>query len=133
MLESCRYHIRKRRFSVKRGISRLDERSKYLLLGDDCGVKFNSNKGFEILNIGINYAAPLQKSGDDYLRALHTVNPLYIGFEKLFFHFFFCSFFPKLCSFSEFIITPIELSDIVVAQIDGCKTPAAATGMLIAL
>lgn len=133
MLKSSREHIRDRRFSVKGRISRIGQRCKYLLLGDDCGVKFNSNKGFEILHICVNYAPLLQKSGYDYLGALHAVNSLYIGFEKLFFHFFFCSFFPKLCSFSEFIITPIELIDIVVAQIDGCRTPAAATGMLIAL
>lgn len=117
--------------ALKRRVTGIIEGGKNLRLRDDIRVKAHRDERLKILDIGIDDAPKLQKCADYKLGALHAVHALYIGFQRFFFHRL-RSFLPFV-SFSELNNTPIELSDMEVAQIDGCSTPAAAMGMLRAL
>ena len=104
-----------------------------LRLGDDLWVIAHGQLRAPERHRRVEHAARVQQVVHDPLRTLAAVDAADMRRQNLFFHGKHLSFLPPSLSRSECMSTPIELADMAVAQIDGCSTPSAATGMLTRL
>ena len=100
---------------------------------DDVGIIPQTHLRAQECARGVDHAARLQELARDDLRALRTVDALDVGRQLFAFRLNRLPCLSSRLSRSEWSITPMELSDMAAAQMDGCSSPVAATGMLMML
>ena len=115
------------------GVAAVREHAAQLRLGDDLRVIAHGQLRAPERHRRVEHAARVQQVIHDPLRALAAVDAAHMRRQDFFFHGKRLSFLSLSLSRSECMSTPIELADMAVAQMDGCSTPSAATGMLTRL
>ena len=131
--ERVAQRVRPRRAFFAGGVAAVREHAAQLRLGDDLRVIAHGQLRAPERHRRVEHAARVQQVIHNPLRALAAVDAAHIRRQDFFFHGKRLSFLSLSLSRSECMSTPIELADMAVAQMDGCSTPSAATGMLTRL